>query len=198
MINREFVSIRRRFLEEYFRNHREIGSIVPDSATCVKGLLRSVPFDSSDVIVEFGSASGAVTREIVRSKRRESMLICFEKSPLFYSELSKTLAGQNVFFIQADALNAANLIAGRFSLPEKGVDCIVSTLPCSSIAFEELLRFAVLPLIKDGGVFIQYMHVLSLFKGFRLGRVLKQYFSSVSSDIVFLNFPPALVYSCRK
>jgi phospholipid N-methyltransferase len=185
------------FWNEYLRNFREIGTIGPDSAGCVNGLLKAVPFESAELILEYGAASGSVTREILKRKNPDSTLICFEKNHTFYNLLDKTVRGRNVFVVNDDVFNAANILSSRFEIMDGSVDCIISTLPCSSLKFEELLRKSVVPLLKDDGIFVQYMHTVSALKGFRLRPVLRKYFSRIDSDFVFLNLPPALVYTCR-
>ncbi len=186
------------FLSQYVRNAREIGAIVPDSVACVNRLLKSVPVGSAKLIVEFGAASGAVTREILRRKNPASSLICFEKNALFYDNLRKTLSGRDVFIVSDDAYDAAHVLSSRFGIPGRGVDCIISTLPCSSMRFVELLNKAVIPLLNEEGVFIQYMHTVSVLKGFRLRPILSRYFSRIDSNVVLRNFPPVLIYTCRK
>ncbi len=185
------------FWNEYLRNFREIGTIGPDSAGCVNGLLKAVPFESAELILEYGAASGSVTREILKRKNPASTLICFEKNHTFYNLLGKTVRGRNVFVVNDDVFNAANILSSRFEITDGGVDCIISTLPCSSMQFGELLQKSVLPLLKEDGIFVQYMHTVSALKGFRLRPVLRKYFSRIDSDFVFFNIPPALVYTCR-
>jgi phospholipid N-methyltransferase len=186
------------FLSQYVRNARQIGAIGPDSTACVNGLLKSVQFESAKLIVEFGAASGAVTREILRRKDPASRLICFEKNAAFYDNLKRTLPARNVSILPDDVFDAAQVLSSRFGIPERSVDCIISTLPCSSMRFAELLDKAVLPLLAEEGVFVQYMHTVSVLKGFRLRPILGRQFSRVESDIVFLNIPPALIYTCRR
>jgi phospholipid N-methyltransferase len=185
------------FLNEYVRNFREIGSIGPDSAVCVNSLLKSIPFESAEKILEYGAGSGAVTMEILRRKKPKSTLICFEKNNTFYHLLRKTVTGQNVFVVHDDVFNSTNILLSRFGIPSGSLDCIISTLPCSSLKFDELLQKEVLPLLKADGRFIQYMHTVSTLKGFRLQPILRKYFSRIDSDFVFFNLPPALIYTCR-
>ncbi len=186
------------FLSQYVRNAREIGAIVPDSVACVNRLLKSVPIESAKLIVEFGAASGTVTREILRRKNLSSSLICFEKNALFYDNLRKALSGRDVFIVSDDVYDAARVLSSRFGIPKRSVDCIISTLPCSSMRFVELLNEAVIPLLNEEGVFIQYMHTVSVLKGFRLRPILGRYFSRIDSNVVLRNFPPVLIYACRK
>ncbi|MDL1874483.1 hypothetical protein FBQ85_04830 [Cytophagia bacterium CHB2] len=185
------------FLNEYVHNFREIGSIGPDSAVCVNILLKAIPFESAEVILEYGSGSGAVTMEILRRKKPWSTFICFEKNNTFYHQLRKTISGRNVFVVHDDAFNSAEILWSRFGIPSGSLDCIISTLPCSLLKFDELLQNAVLPLLKKEGIFIQYMYTVSTLKGFRLQPVLRKYFSQIDSDFVFFNLPPTLIYTCR-
>ncbi len=185
------------FLNQYVRNAREIGAIGPDSAACVNMLLKSVPFGSARLIVEFGAASGAVTREILRRMDPASSLFCFEKNPFFYDALRRRFSGRNVFIIPDDVFDATPVLSSRFHIPKRSADCIISTLPCSSMQFSGLLEKAVIPLLADEGVFVQYMHTVSVLKGFRLRPILGQYFARIESDVVIRSIPPAIVYTCH-
>ena len=89
----------------------------------------------------------------------------------------------------------SNAVLGQNN--KKNVDYIVSTLPWSSLKFEELLMNEFLPLLKDVGLFIQYMHTLSVLKGIMLRPILQKYFIQIDLEFVFSNIPPALVYTCR-
>lgn len=183
--------------KEYCRDIGQTGSILADSKPCVNSLLKHVPFGTAKVIVEFGSASGAVTREIIRRKRPETMLLAFEINPNLYEALKIGLTGENVYLIKEDALNCERVINGVLGRRGKNVDCIVSTLPCSCINFNLLIERSVLPVLKENGSFVQYSHTLSFLKGFNLYNCLAKYFSSMVSDHVLLNIPPALVYTCK-
>lgn len=185
------------FLKEYCRNFREIGSIMPDSNVCFSTLLKFVPFDSAKVILEYGAASGTVTREIIKRKRQKTALICFEKNNNFFNLLTRNVHGQNVFLINDDVFNSAKILSTEVGVSNEGVDCIISTLPCSFLNFDELLQKAVIPLLKKDGFFIQYTYISSFLKGFRLNSILRKYFSQINSDFVLFNIPPTLIYTCR-
>ena len=108
--NRISYSVYLKFLSQYLRKPREVGSIGPDSNTCVNGLLKSVQFESARIIIEFGSGSGAVTREILCRKSPESLLICFEKNAAFYKNLRMTILGRDVFIVPDDVFDAAHVL----------------------------------------------------------------------------------------
>ena len=184
------------FLKEYFKNYREIGSVVPDSRRCLDALLKNVPFDNINSIIEFGAASGALTREIIRRKKKGALLLAFEKNPVFFTELQKNIEGEDVFLLNASVFESVAILTGKFGFALSGVDCIVSTLPCSNIDVNNLLRESVVPLLNPGGLFIQYMHVISLLKGFHLRRILALYFRTIIPSIVIGNLPPVIIYNC--
>ncbi len=190
-------SLHYNFIREYWRNVREIGSLLPDSRVCVDALLAHVPFGSAKIIVECGAASGAVTREIIRRKRPETLLISFEKNATLHSLLQSSSRGSNVTHVNADIFTCPSVLSAAFGVTGADVDCIISTLPCSCLDMDRLLRTAMLPVLADDGVFIQYMHTPSILKGFRLGPILRKHYRSVRSEFVLRNLPPTLVYSCR-
>ena len=117
-----------------------------------------------------------MTCPALKRKRRKTTLICFEKNNNFFNLLMRNIHGQNVFLINNDVSNSAKILSPEVGVSNEGVDCIISTLPCSSLNFDELLQKAVIPLLKEDGLFIQYMHILSFLKGFRLNPLLRKYF----------------------
>jgi len=181
---------------EYLQHFREIGSLVPDSRSCCRTLLKGVPFASARIIYEYGAGSGRLTREILRRLRPGGILVAFEKNRNLYRKLAGDFREENFFLVNTDLLSGEPLV-----LPE-GVfgpaDCIVSTLPCSSLDFDRLIREAVIPRLVPGtGVFVQYAHTLSALKGFKARKVLDRYFREVRSSLSLLNLPPAVIYTCR-
>lgn len=185
------------FLKEYCRNYRQIGAIAPDSRPCVNAMFRYVPFRTANLILEFGAASGAVTRRILLRKRPDAVLVSFEKNPSFYRLLNKNVSGDNFFPVQEDVFDSARVL-GQIGLSGFPVDCVISTLPCSFLDFEGLLEHAVLPLLAPGGVFVQYLYSLSTLRGYRLSPRLRNYFENIHSRFVLLNLPPVLIYSCTR
>jgi len=163
----------------------------------VQAIIKHVPFDSARIILEFGSASGAVTQELTERKRENALLICFEKNPHFSEALQKKIRGPNVILSGGDVLRANRFL--RFQGISKGtVDCIISTLPCSNVDYQLVLNDSVIPWLKRDGLFVQYMHVLSYLKGFSVAPILEKYFSHTVAEFVPFNLPPAIVYHCRR
>ena len=94
---------------------------MPDSKTCVASLLRRVPFNSAKVIVEFGSATGTVTREIIKRKKPETIFISFEKNENLHGHLIKSIKGENSFFINEDAFDCLRILNDSFGIKKKAL-----------------------------------------------------------------------------
>jgi phospholipid N-methyltransferase len=184
------------FLKEYLKRGRDTGSVAPDSAALVDALLKHAPFGSARLILEYGPASGAVTKEIIKRRGVKTVLVCVEKNRFFYRELVKKISGNGIVLVHDDVFRWARESTGAGGM-RGDADCIISTLPCSSIDFEAFLRVSVLPLLKKDAVFVQYMHTVSFLKGFRLRPLLEKHFAEVGSDFVLPNIPPTLVYTAR-
>ena len=144
-----------------------------------------------------GQPAGLSQEKSSKERIEKLSFICFEKNINFYNSLVRRIHAENVFFVNDDVFNCAKHLPAEFGVSHKDVDCIISTLPCSFLNVNQLLPKAVLPLVKKEGFFIQYTHILSFLKGFRLNPLLRKYFAQISSDFVFLNIPPALIYTCR-
>lgn len=185
------------FLREFIKDPRAIGSVVPDSKLCVKALLKYVPFESARIILEFGSASGRVTRQIIEQKRVDSVLFCFEKNEYFFAELKKNIRGSNVLLYRENVLNAERVLR-EYGIARGTIDCIISTLPCSNLDYDLVLQQTVLPWLREGGLLVQYMHVLSYFKGSSVAKILRKYFDGINTQLVLPNIPPAVVYHCTR
>jgi phospholipid N-methyltransferase len=177
------------FLNQSVRHFKEIGSITPDFTSCINNLVNPIPFDSAELILEYGAGSGAVTGEILKRKEPGSTLISFEKNKIFCNQFRNNLKGENIFIVNDDVFNSRNILLLRFGVQGGSVDCIIFTLPWSSFKFEELLMNEVLPLLKEGRIFIQYTHTVSVIKGILLRPILKTHFMQIDLEFVFLTFP---------
>lgn len=182
------------FWKEYLIDPYRMGSISPDSRWCVEAILRHAPVATSRIILEYGSASGSVTREIIRRKEPTATFVCIEKNPSFLSSLAEIIEPDHCHFECCDVFNSSYAL--RRHEVEKGmVDCIISTLPCSMIPFDRLIAECVLPYLKPDGVFVQYMYAVSFVRGMFPRKFLEAKFEVVRSEVVFLNIPPAVVYT---
>lgn len=177
-----------------------------DSSATVNAFCDPIPFDSAKVIVEFGPGTGAITRELIRRKHKNTQLICFEKNPTLYESLVKTVSGENLFILNADVFSSRAILSEKFDLQQGQIDCIVSSLPCAFMPCEELIEHVVTPLLKEKannvhsgeGLFVTYQYLLSRLTNHNLASILDKYFQSITTKQVWSNLPPAIILSCTK
>ncbi len=182
------------FWRGYFTDPLNVASVAPDSKWCVDALLRHSGVETADVILEFGSASGTVTRQILARKKPSAILVCVEMNRSFVDWLTRAITHEHCRISHQDVFDS-DVGLRNLGIADHNVDCIISTLPCTNIPFDRLIRDRVLPYLKPDGVFVQYMHVLSYLRGMFPRPILEPHFQRVHSEFVGLNVPPAVVYT---
>lgn len=181
-----------KFLKEFLKQRKQIGSAIPSSKVLVKKMLEKIDFDSSDVIVEFGAGLGAFTRELLKNIKPQTKIFVFELHTPFYENLIVEFANNNnVIIINDSAENCKKY------LTEEGienVDVVVSSLPLTNIANEvvEKILEKAFDILTEEGTFLQYQYSLESRKK------LRNTFDSVDTSFTLINFPPAFIYSCKK
>ncbi|MGY4760779.1 class I SAM-dependent methyltransferase [Paenibacillus caseinilyticus] len=176
------------FLQQFIRNPKQVGSVIPSSRFLASKMVQSVPWNDVTTIAELGSGTGAVTRFIQRRVTGSTNVLLFEMDEKMRSDLQ---ANYPSFTCHSNACHLTKMMI------EKGIhqlDCVISGLPFFN--FKSDLREAILHQItealKPGGRFIAFQYSLQMKKH------LSEKFLIDKIDFVPFNFPPAFVYSCRK
>lgn len=174
-----------RFFKESVRHFWQVGTLMRSSRFLVDSLLANIDFADAKLIVEFGSGSGSVTRELLRRMRPDAKLYCFELSPVFFEEIS-SIQDPRLTAVHSNATKALEMFAPH------SVDCLVSGLPMGNFGRRTKLEIlnTVHAILKKGGHFSQFQYSLIDYKLMRLN------FQSVDLGYTPLNFPPAFVYRC--
>lgn len=176
-----------KFLKGFFKNWKEVGSVIPSSSFLVKKMTGPIDFKKAKVIVELGPGLGCITRKILEMMCEDAKLIIFETNSDFCHELKKNKDERFTVF-NVSALDMA------YHMKEMRVDYVVSGIPLSTLSDDSrlLLLKAVKNILSDGGVYIQFQYSLGAYKK------LKSIFDKVILNFTFLNAPPAFVYQCVK
>ena len=177
--------IHRKFLTEFFRNRKEIGSVAPSWPLLVKKMLAPIDFQSVQTIVELGAGEGVITRQLVKRARPETEILVFEMNPDFCA-LLQAVRHPNVRVIRDSAEHLLQYT--------RQADVVVSSLPLTnmSTAVEASVMQSIDSVLKPGGLFLQYQYHKRWHEKFEAE------FQEVERDFVFWNLPPAWVYHCRK
>jgi phosphatidylethanolamine/phosphatidyl-N-methylethanolamine N-methyltransferase len=196
----------RLFLKESLRSLRSTASFVPSSRRLALALLRHIDFSRVRVMVELGSGTGAVTREILLRLRTDARLYAIDSNSAFVAHLKRNCADRRLVAIHGGAETL------RAHLRSRGVaeaDAVVSSLGLTTMESPRRSRIVEQAhgLLRPDGILTQYQYLVSFaghvdlrnarVKVFDERRFLTGYFRHVASETVLLNLPPARVFTCR-
>jgi phospholipid N-methyltransferase len=197
----------RLFMRESFRKIRVTASVLPSSRFLTTAMLDQVNFRKVRNLVELGAGTGVITQEILRRLPQDSRLFALEINRNFVWHLRTCCHDPRLTVLHVDASDLLNQLAAH----DAGtVDVVISSLGLTSMTSEHRARIVrqAEACLAPAGIMMQFQYVTSLtpvpdlpnrqLRRFQEGEFLRRYFSSVSAKPVFLNLPPALVFTCRK
>lgn len=186
------------FLTQFVRQPMSVGAIAPSSAALADKITAPVPRTGDPVVVELGPGTGSFTREIQRRLGGRGHQLAIEINTDFAGALSRRYPAVDV--ISDDARKLRELLATR---GHRQADVIVSGLPWA--AFNDNLQQNLLDAVADGladdGAFTTFAYLFAIWTppAQRLRTALRARFEEVTMGrTVWANFPPALVYHCRR
>ncbi|MEC7751951.1 MAG: methyltransferase domain-containing protein [Myxococcota bacterium] len=186
------------FFREFLRDPTQTGAVMPSGQQLCRLLAQTAGVPEAKVVLEFGTGTGVVTREIARQLPGDGRFIGIEINP----EMAKATQAlcSDVEVVNRNAADAPEILRERGF---RSCDCIVSGLPWASFPEalqDELLQGAVTAL-RPGGRFVTfaYLHALPTPAAKRFREKLGHYFAAVGkTSAVWANVPPALVYWADK
>jgi phospholipid N-methyltransferase len=148
-------------------------------------MLKKVDFANARTIVELGSGTGVITREILKRAHVDAEVIAFEIHAPFVRMLNE---------LRHPRLKLVAKPAQQLTKHVPQADVVISSLPL--MAFKEKDVTAIISQVKKalrpGGQFVQFQY------GLKSYALLKKEFSKVGLGFTPLNIPPAFVYRCKK
>ena len=179
---------RGRFIREFFRDSKQVGSVAPSSRMLQRKMVSKVDFQSAKCIVELGAGEGCITREIIRRMGKDTQLLSFELHEGFVQDYLH-FDDPRVHIINDSAEHIGKYLAQHGF---EHADYILSSLPLTN--FPKPLKEAIIDeairSLGPGGIYMQYQYSTSAFK------LLKSKFSKVKMGFTPINIPPAFVYTC--
>jgi phosphatidylethanolamine/phosphatidyl-N-methylethanolamine N-methyltransferase len=197
----------RLFLRESFRKMRVTASVLPSSRFLTTAMLNEVDFRKVRNLVELGSGTGVITQEILRRMTPQSRLFALEINRNFVRHVRTFCQDTRLTVLHVDASDLLNQLATHNA---GTIDVVISSLGLTIMTSEHRARIVrqVEACLAPAGMMMQFQYVTSLtpfpdfpnrqLRRFQEGEFLRGYFPSVSARPVFLNLPPALVFTCRK
>jgi phospholipid N-methyltransferase len=192
----------RTFIIEAITNFPTVAAISPSSSYLASAMLEPLTLANARVAIELGAGTGAITHMLLDQLPPDATLLVFEINPRFFDVLQQSISDPRVILINSSAENL------DFELRRRGitkVDAVTSSLGLAFIpeAERQALFQRLSPFLHEKSVLTQYQYIHGLqFVGGRLCRLnlrplLSRYFGSVQSRIVWLNLPPAFVFTCH-
>jgi phosphatidylethanolamine/phosphatidyl-N-methylethanolamine N-methyltransferase len=197
----------RLFLSESLRKIRVTASVLPSSRFLTTAMLDQINFRKVRNLVELGAGTGVITQEILRRMTPDSRLFALEINRNFVRYLRTCYLDPRLTLLHVDASDLLNQLAAH---NVGTVDVVISSLGLTGMTSDHRTRIVrqAEACLAPAGIMMQFQYVTSLtpvpdlpnrqLRRFQEGEFLRKYFPSVSAKSVFLNLPPALVFTCRK
>ncbi|WP_407536431.1 class I SAM-dependent methyltransferase [Cetobacterium somerae] len=180
------------FVKEFFKNTKQIGSIIPSSSFLSKAIVSKINYKTANVIVELGAGTGVFTKMLVNNLNLNTKLFVFEINPLLYKVLHNKFSHlENVYIINTSAENLTNILS-LYGVNK--VDYILSGLPFLnfSTSLKNCIFTNIYSSLKLSGELILFQYTRFLEKDFL------DFFVINDIEKVYLNFPPANIYTLVK
>ncbi len=169
-----------------------MGAIAPSSPRLGRAMAKWVSQEPGAVVFELGPGTGSITRALVEKGLPGDRLLAIEKCPDMAKVLQKRFPSVRV--IEGDAWDLEGLME-RHLRPGQYIGAVVSSLPLRRFKPEatESLARKIRSVLRPGGYWVQFSYHLGSDRP--LGT---SYFHLFSSNVVWLNLPPARVSVYQK
>lgn len=142
------------FLSAWLRNPLQMGAVVASSDELANAMAAQVDADS-DLVIELGAGTGAVTTALLARGIAPSALVVVEKDPELARQLARRFPSPQV--VTGDAARLRDLLGCSHNRP---ADAVVSSLPLLSM--RTLTRVRVLAqafaTLRPNGRFVQFTY----------------------------------------
>jgi phosphatidylethanolamine/phosphatidyl-N-methylethanolamine N-methyltransferase len=187
------VDDRLRFLKQWVKNPREMGSITPSSRFLTREVVERIDFSQARYIAELGPGTGVFTQVILDRLAPDGQILAVDTNPAFVEHLKREIPDRRLHPVEASA-ERIDALVDEAGWPR--VDAVISGIPYSLLpkpVMRGILEGARRALSKgdQGGLFVGYQYSKMLRPH------LLDVFGNVHYRSVLLNLPPAFVYTCR-
>jgi phospholipid N-methyltransferase len=184
------VQSRLKFLKQWMKNPRELGSITPSSRYLTRELLDRIDFNEARYIAELGPGTGVFTEAILQRLHPDGKMLAVDTNAGFVEHLRRAYHDPRLTVLEASAENLDQLLADA-GWPS--ADAVVSGIPFSLLpktVSRGILEAAKRSLGGDG-LLVGYQYTKMM------RPILLDVFGNVHYRSVLLNIPPAFVYTCH-
>ena len=170
--------------------HGQTGGIVPSQRFLIAKMIAPVPEAYRGQIIELGAGTGALTLRLAARCPGARILAC-ELNPTLARDCRDILAmaGHNGR-VEVVSASAEHLLSEMGRCGMKKPDFVISGIPLGNLGGDRVLSLldTIRGTLAEGGMYIQFQHSLLD------RRKIRTRFANLRTVLVFLNFPPAVVY----
>lgn len=175
-----------KFIRNFIRD-KDVASITPTSARCVRRVCNHIDFTRDLLIVEYGPGDGVFSRYILEQMTPGSRLIMIEANENFADHLRKTIRDPRATVFNGLAGDILDLLD-----PEDvgKVDNIISGIPFSFLKPVRKMKLLedTRKALRPGGRFLAYQ------TSGHLKKPIMRVFGNLETEFELLNIPPYLIY----
>ncbi len=177
------------FLRTAWKDMAQTGSVWESSRFLVQKLLKPIVWKSTTIIIELGTGTGVITKEILAHMHEGTSLTAYEINADFFTQTLELINGDDRCLL---LMESAEYLRPRHA--PGSVDVVVSSLPLSIIpdATREAILLEIYSVLREGGTFIQYQYAPTRF------RMINKLYRKVLLNYTLRNIPPAFIYICTK
>ncbi|MDA3967246.1 MULTISPECIES: class I SAM-dependent methyltransferase [Helicobacter] len=184
---------------EFLKQPRKVGAFCSSSKALSVAMTHNLNIQNAKCIAEIGPGLGSFTNEIIRLKDKNSTFIAIEINKNFYNILyDKFGQTPNVYIENQNANNINNIIKSKNI---ENLDIVISGIPWTILKPKDKITLLsnINESLKKGGVFSTFMYALPTPQAKSFRKILHKKFSKVKvSKIIWKNFPPAIIFYCKK
>ncbi|WZL71418.1 rRNA adenine N-6-methyltransferase family protein [Clostridiaceae bacterium 35-E11] len=179
------------FIKQYIGKPRIVGAILPSSQSLASKMIEDIKFENAQCIVEYGPGTGVFTKELIRNRNTNTILLIIEYNYDFYKILKSKYKDENNLYLVHDSAENVDKYLEKYGIPY--ADYVVSGLPFACLP--EKLSTTILnktkAVLKTDGKFITFQY--TLFKK----QLINRHFNRINIKREFKNIPPAYILSCN-
>ncbi len=176
-----------------FIDDKGVASVTPSSKYLVDRVLKAMDLKHNKIVVEYGAASGVMTRKILERLAPDGRIVSIELNEKLFESLRELTPDSRLHPYRGD-VREVDRIARHYGLQAGGVDVIISGIPFAFLSHagrHELLDKTA-ALLRPGGRFIAYQVTTHLIP------ILKDHFKHVDTQFEIRNIPPHFVFTAYK
>lgn len=176
-----------------FVDDKGVASVTPSSRFIVERVVKALDPKSAKVLVEYGAASGPITRRVLEKMPPEARLYAVELNDTLFAALKDGVKDPRLVPIHGD-VRFIDEILKPHGVANGQADVVFSGIPFAFLSGRgrhELLT-KTLELLRPGGRFVAYQVTTHLIP------VLKDYFPRIDTQFEVRNIPPHFIFTAYK